>query len=49
MIGCIHDNTILDRLPISLSGITHVFSQVTGGVCPKLHNWKKVIDVSRVR
>ncbi|MBU5483870.1 hypothetical protein KQI86_05975 [Clostridium sp. MSJ-11] len=31
-------NTILDRLPMSLSGITHVNFDFTGGVCPKLNN-----------
>ena len=31
------ENTILDRLPLSLSGITHTDFGVTGEVCPKLN------------
>ncbi|WP_275051625.1 hypothetical protein [Clostridium manihotivorum] len=31
------DNTILDRLPMSLSGITHVNFGSKGQVCPKLN------------
>lgn len=30
-------NTILDRLPMSLSGITHAIFNFTGEVCPKLN------------
>ncbi|MCR1899703.1 hypothetical protein NSA47_12020 [Irregularibacter muris] len=30
-------NRILDRLPMALSGITHVNNQFTGEVCPKLN------------
>ncbi len=30
-------NTILDRLPMALSGITHVISNFTGEVYPKLN------------
>jgi hypothetical protein len=31
------ENTILDRLPMALSGITHVDFKVMGEVCPKLN------------
>ena len=34
---CFFENTILDRLPISLSGITHVLIQSALEVCPKLN------------
>ena len=37
---CFFENTILDRLPISLSGITHVDFSFAPGVCPKLNNQK---------
>ncbi|ADL52243.1 hypothetical protein [Clostridium cellulovorans] len=30
-------NTILDRLPVALFGITHVNATFTGEVCPKLN------------
>lgn len=35
------ENTILDRLPMALSGITHVSVRFSGGVCPKLNNFLK--------
>lgn len=35
------ENTILDRLPMSLSGITHVSVCFAGGVCPKLNTFLK--------
>ena len=31
------ENTVLDRLPMSLSGITHNDFNFTGEVCPKLN------------
>lgn len=31
------ENTILDRLPITLSGITHTDFEVIGEICPKLN------------
>ena len=31
------ENTILDRLPMALSGITHTDFHYTGEVCPKLN------------
>ena len=31
------ENTILDRLPMALSGITHIQCEITGEVCPKLN------------
>ena len=34
------ENTILDRLPMSLSGITHVSVRFTGKVCPNLNRFK---------
>ncbi|MCT8975154.1 hypothetical protein N4T77_00935 [Clostridium sp. CX1] len=39
-------NTILDRLPMSLSGITHVVCDFTGEVCPKLNSILKRSELS---
>ncbi len=41
MVGFVPGHTILDRLPMSVFGITYVFSKVTGGVCPKLNSRKR--------
>lgn len=47
MIGFTHNNTILNRLPMSLCGITHVNFAITGGVCLKLNRYKRVTDAGR--
>ncbi|WP_170311537.1 hypothetical protein [Vallitalea okinawensis] len=41
----VFDNIILDRLPMSLSGITHVDDRFTGEVCPKLHIQKRMLAI----
>ena len=40
------ENTILDRLPLSLSGITHTDFNVTGEVYPKLNMSLKRSELS---
>lgn len=35
------ENTISDRLPMALSGITHTQYLIMGEVCPKLNNFLK--------
>ncbi len=37
MLNFLFENLMIDRLPMSLSGITHVVSAVTLEVCPKLN------------
>ncbi len=39
-------NTTLDRLPMALSGITHVVCLFAGGVCPKLNTVSKQSESS---
>lgn len=40
------ENTILDRLPMSLSGITHNDFKALGEVCPKLNISLKSSELS---
>ncbi|MGV8981438.1 hypothetical protein [Clostridium sp.] len=40
------ENTTLDRLPMSLSGITHNDFHFTGEVCPKLNRLLKRSELS---
>ena len=42
----VYGNTILDRLPMALSGITHVVCPFAGGVCPKLNSVSKQSESS---
>lgn len=44
MIHFVFENTILDRLPMSLSGITHVSVKFAGGVCPKLNIFQNKVS-----
>ena len=41
MMQFVFENTILDRLPMSLSGMTHISVMFAGGVCPKLNRFQK--------
>lgn len=41
MMQFVFENTILDRLPMSLSGITNISGVFAGGVCPKLNRFQK--------
>ena len=41
MMQFVFENTILDRLPMSLSGITHVSEGFMGEICPKLNSFRK--------
>lgn len=41
----VFDSMILNRLPMSLSGITHVDDRITGEVCPKLHIQKHMLAI----
>jgi hypothetical protein len=40
------ENSILDRLPMALSGITHVSFKLTGEVYPKLNTSLKRSELS---
>lgn len=41
MMQFVFENTNLDRLPMSLSGIAYVSVVFAGGVCPKLNRFQK--------